>query len=149
MNDLERACEHFRHLLKQQQQRLENMCQNRTEFANKETVTLGIIAGDGIGPVIVSQAQRILEKLLAEEVEQGKIVIKEIHGLTIENRLALGQSVPEQVLQQIKSCDVLLKGPTTTPMGGTMESANLKCCARSARPLFPQPKITVFLNPLY
>jgi isocitrate dehydrogenase (NAD+) len=45
--------------------------------------------------------------------------------LTIENRQALGKSVPEDVLAQIKSCDVLLKGPTTTPMGGTMESANV------------------------
>ena len=29
------------------------------------------------------------------------------------------------MLADIKSCDVLLKGPTTTPMGGTMESANV------------------------
>ena len=33
--------------------------------------------------------------------------------------------VPEEVLEQIKACDVLLKGPTTTPMGGKMESANV------------------------
>jgi isocitrate dehydrogenase (NAD+) len=37
----------------------------------------------------------------------------------------LGVSVPADVLAEIKSCDVLLKGPTTTPMGGTMESANV------------------------
>ena len=29
------------------------------------------------------------------------------------------------MLREIKKCDVLLKGPTETPMGGTMESANV------------------------
>ena len=33
--------------------------------------------------------------------------------------------MPEDVLAQTKQCDVLLKGPTTTPHGGTMESANV------------------------
>ena len=33
--------------------------------------------------------------------------------------------MPEDVLAEIKSCDVLLKGPTTTPKGGTLESANV------------------------
>ena len=49
----------------------------------------------------------------------------QIDGLTIENRLAQGKAVPEDVLAQIKACDVLLKGPTTTPKGGNMESANV------------------------
>ena len=48
-----------------------------------------------------------------------------IDGLTIENRLALGKAIPDDVLAEIKKCDVLLKGPTTTPKGGTMESANV------------------------
>jgi isocitrate dehydrogenase (NAD+) len=73
----------------------------------------------------MEQAVRILQKLLAEDIASGKIVLKRINGLTIENRLSLGVSIPEDVLAQIKSCDVLLKGPTTTPMGGKMESANV------------------------
>ncbi len=67
----------------------------------------------------------MLEKLLATELAEEKVVLKKIEGLTIENRLALGKSVPDEVLAEIKACDVLLKGPTTTPMGGTMESANV------------------------
>ena len=39
--------------------------------------------------------------------------------------MAAGQAVPTETLAQIKACDVLLKGPTTTPSGGTMESANV------------------------
>ena len=97
----------------------------KTDFAHKEIVTVGIIDGDGIGPVIMAQAVRVLEKLLEKQIKSGKIVLKRIEGLTIENRMALSQSVPEDVLTAIKACDVLLKGPTTTPMGGTMESANV------------------------
>ena len=34
--------------------------------------------------------------------------------------------MPDDVLDEILACDVLLKGPTTTPMGGGLESANVK-----------------------
>ena len=67
----------------------------------------------------------MLSHLLKEEIAQKKVVIKNIEGLTIENRMALGESVPKDVLQAIKECDVLLKGPTQTPNGGNMESANV------------------------
>ena len=86
---------------------------------------IGVIGGDGIGPIIMAQALRVLEKLLQEERESGRVELRQIDGLTIENRLAQGKAVPEDVLAQIKACDVLLKGPTTTPKGGSMESANV------------------------
>jgi len=125
MNQIDRACEQFRTLLEEQLKRIENMNAEKTDFASKAVVTIGLIDGDGIGPIIVSQAERVLRALLADELEKGSIVIKKIDGLTIENRLAQGVSVPADVLAEIKTCDVLLKGPTTTPMGGTMESANV------------------------
>ena len=90
-----------------------------------KTITVGLIDGDGIGPIIMKQAERVLEKLLADDIASGRVVLKKIEGLTIENRLALGQAVPDDVLAAIKTCDVLLKGPTTTPKGGTLESANV------------------------
>ena len=90
-----------------------------------EKITIGIAGGDGIGPIIMAQAERVLTKILADEIGTGRIVLKKIDGLTIENRMAAGKAVPEDVLAEIKSCDVLLKGPTTTPKGGTMESANV------------------------
>ena len=123
--DINQACEHFRVLLEEQKKRLQNMNAEKVDFTKKETVTIGIIDGDGIGPIIMEQAARVLNKLLADEIARGSIVLKKIEGLTIENRLALGKSIPADVLEQIKSCDVLLKGPTTTPMGGKMESANV------------------------
>ena len=125
MKELDFACEQFRQLLTEQLARIENMNADKVDFARKAVITVGIIDGDGIGPIIMAQAVRILEKLLKDKLESGRVVLKRIEGLTIENRLALGKSVPEAVLAEIKACDVLLKGPTTTPMGGKMESANV------------------------
>ena len=62
---------------------------------------------------------------MKEETESGKAELVDIDGLTLENRLRSGASVPEDILEKIKTCDVLLKGPTETPKGGTMESANV------------------------
>ena len=125
MMDIQKACEAFRVLLEEQQARIAGANEEKKDFSKMETITVGIIDGDGIGPLIMAQAVKVLNLLLAEEIAAGKIVLKKIEGLTIENRLALGKSVPEDVLVEIKACDVLLKGPTTTPMGGTMESANV------------------------
>ena len=124
---IESAAEHFKALLQEQllrQQRMENAAPAK-DFAAMEKIVIGVIGGDGIGPIIVTQARRVLEKLLAEELACGKIELREIPGLTLENRLAQGCAVPPEVLSAIRACDVLLKGPTTTPKGGTLESANV------------------------
>lgn len=125
MNTIEQACEAFRILLEEQQQRIANQNMQKKDFTHQETITIGLIDGDGIGPLIMERATQILHLLLAREIASGKIILKKIEGLTVENRLALGESVPDAIMQQIKACDVLLKGPTTTPLGGTMESANV------------------------
>ncbi|MBQ0084113.1 MAG: isocitrate/isopropylmalate dehydrogenase family protein [Clostridiales bacterium] len=124
---IENACEQFKKLLEEQLKRVEIMenGESATDFSAKDKIVVGIVGGDGIGPIIVREAKRLLEVLLEDEIKSGKIVFKDIEGLTIENRLALGKAVPDDVLVQIKCCDVLLKGPTTTPKGGTMESANV------------------------
>lgn len=125
MNNVSTACEAFRVLLEEQLDRISKMDCEKTDFATKKVVTIGVVDGDGIGPIITSQATRVLKKLMADEIANGSIVVKEIQGLTIENRMAQNKAIPDDVLAEIKSCDVLLKGPTTTPHGGTMESANV------------------------
>ena len=123
--DVTKACESFRILLEEQLNRIANINTEKVDFSTKKCVTIGLVDGDGIGPVIMASARRVLETLLADEIAAGSVILKNIEGLTIENRLAQGKPVPEDVLAQIKACDVLLKGPTTTPMGGKMESANV------------------------
>lgn len=124
---IEKAAEHFKALLEEQlrrQERMERGAGNRN-FAGADKIVIGVVPGDGIGPIIMAQARRALEKLLAGELAKGRVALRDIGGLTIENRLEKGQAVPDEVLAEIKACDVLLKGPTTTPKGGSLESANV------------------------
>ena len=124
---IDSAVEQFRNLLTEQLARVEVLEKGAgaKDFATLPKVTIGVCGGDGIGPVIVDAARSVLEALLAEEIDAGRVELVPIEGLTIENRMQLGQSVPKDTLAAIRQCDVLLKGPTTTPKGGTMESANV------------------------
>ena len=126
-DQIKSAVEHYETLLRKQLARVDEMDRGASpvDLANKEKLVIGVIGGDGIGPIIVEQAKRVLDILLKDEIASGRVEIRQIEGLTIENRLSLGQSVPADTLAEIKKCDVLLKGPTTTPKGGTMESANV------------------------
>ena len=123
---IERAVEHFRALLEEQIKRVERMESASANAQTTKTKTVvGIVGGDGIGPIIVKEAARVLKALLADEISAGTLELRPIEGLTIENRLARGEAVPAEALEAIKGCDVLLKGPTATPKGGTLESANV------------------------
>ena len=121
----------FEAIVAQQLARVEKM-KSDTDFINYQAldkIIIGVIGGDGIGPAITAQAHRILERLLADEVKAGKVEFKVIDGCTIENRAAAGKAIPGDVLAEIKTCNVLLKGPTTTPRKGdqwaNVESANV------------------------
>lgn len=124
---IESAVSAFRTLLNEQLQRTEQMEHEpkSLRLCDKETLVIGFCAGDGIGPILTEQATRVLSHLLDKELKSGRVVLKEIEGLTLENRLAEQAAVPPATLAEIKQCDVLLKGPTTTPKGGTLESANV------------------------
>lgn len=118
----------FRNLLMDQLSRVMEMEENSRppkNFRELSRITVGICPGDGIGPIIMEQAERLLRVVLRDEISAGRIVLKPIEGLTIENRLQKMEAVPEDVLEEIRKCDVLLKGPTTTPKGGSLESANV------------------------
>ncbi|MBQ3078852.1 MAG: isocitrate/isopropylmalate dehydrogenase family protein [Clostridia bacterium] len=121
------AVSKFRKLLEEQIERSEKMrtAPEKKDFSKTQKIVVGTIDGDGIGPILMAQANRVLKVLLRDELASGRVEIREISGLTIENRIALGKSVPDDTMNAIKECDVLLKGPTTTPKGGSMESANV------------------------
>ena len=124
---IEAAKRHFETLLRQQLQRQERLAAGAEpkDYRKAEHIVIGLVDGDGIGPIIMREARRAAEKLLEEEIASGRVELRNVTGLTIENRLALGEAVPADTLAQIKACDVLLKGPTTTPKGGSLESANV------------------------
>ena len=92
--------------------------QEVTDFSKLETITIGVMPGDGIGPIIMEQALRVLNDLLAPEIASGRIKIRIIEGMTIERRAELNESLPEDVLAACKECNVLIKGPFVTPRAG-------------------------------
>jgi isocitrate dehydrogenase (NAD+) len=132
MNEaIERAKEHFGRLLEGQLARVEEMKRGEewTDFSTLSPIIIGVCGGDGIGPYISAEAQRLLENLLADEIASGKVTFRTIEGLTIENRAAQNKAIPDDVLAELKKCHVILKGPTTTPRKGdpwpNIESANV------------------------
>ncbi|MCU0860721.1 MAG: isocitrate/isopropylmalate family dehydrogenase [Methanomassiliicoccales archaeon] len=131
MAAIERAKEHFGKVVKEQMERVEQMkrASSWTDLSKKDRIVIGIVGGDGIGPYICAHARTVLEFLLGEEIAAGKVELRTIEGLTIENRVRLLKPLPPEVLVELKRCDVILKGPTTTPKKGdpwpNIESANV------------------------
>jgi isocitrate dehydrogenase (NAD+) len=128
---IEKAKTHFGRLLEEQMKRMERIksMPDWVDYKAIKPLRIGILAGDGIGPFIAAEAKRILDFLLHDGIRSGKVAIKDIEGLTIENRVAHHQSIPDDVLAEIKTFPVTLKGPTTTPRKGdpwpNIESCNV------------------------
>ena len=126
---LAKAQEQFAVMLEQQLARIERMKNQSvlTDYTKLDKVVIGILGGDGIGPFIAEEAERVLETLLADAVAAGKVEFRVLEGLTIENRAAHLKAIPDDVLAAIKECHVTLKGPTTTPEKGD-EWPNIESC---------------------
>ena len=128
---INKATIHFQKLLQDQLARVDRMStvEEQTDYAALNPIIVGILGGDGIGPFIAAEAQRVLESLLQVPLDAGKITFRVIEGLTIEKRAEVRQAIPGDVLEEIKECHVTLKGPTTTPRKGdpwpNIESANI------------------------
>lgn len=128
---VESAVEKYRELLYSQLERADEIkkIKDFTDYKSLDRIIIGVCGGDGIGPTITDAAEHILRRLLAKDVEEGKIEFRRIDGLTIENRVACGKAIPDDVLEQLRQCHVILKGPTTTPHKGdglpNIESANV------------------------
>ncbi len=137
---LKEAVAKFEQLVKEQNERSEKIKQQGDfiDYEKLDKLTIGVCGGDGIGPIITNEAARVLAFLLKEDVDNGKIEFKTIDGLTIENRVAANKAIPDDVMEELKKCPVILKGPTTTPQAGdpwpNIESANV--AMRKALDLF-------------
>ncbi len=125
------AREKFVKLIEGQLRRSERIKRQKEfiRYDQLEKILIGVVGGDGIGPIITMSAHRALKYLLRKEVQKGRVEFRIIDDLTIENRAQEMKPIPEGVLQKIKECHVILKGPTTTPREGdpwpNIESANI------------------------
>ena len=142
MNELqmENALAKFKQLLIEQDERNQKIksVKDFKDFKSLDKIVIGVCGGDGIGPIITKESARVLKFILKDDVESGKIIFKDIDGLTIENRAKVLKAIPDDVMEELKACDVILKGPTTTPQKGdgypNIESANV--AMRKALDLF-------------
>ncbi len=128
---IEKAKVHFAKIVIEQLERIERMkaSEEWTDYSKLDTIRIGIVGGDGIGPYICAHARTVLETLLKDQIASRKVELVTIEGLTIENRAKVLKAIPDDVLEQLKACHVVLKGPTTTPKKGdswpNIESANV------------------------
>ncbi|MCK5158853.1 MAG: isocitrate/isopropylmalate dehydrogenase family protein [Candidatus Heimdallarchaeota archaeon] len=130
---IKKATEHFEKLVREQLERVERMKHEPdwTDFSKLDKIIIGACSGDGIGPAITESAIIVLNFLLEPEIKTGKVELKRIDGLTIENRVKVMKAIPDDVLAELKECHTILKGPTTTPWKGNkygwpnIESANV------------------------
>jgi isocitrate dehydrogenase (NAD+) len=134
------SCEKFEAVIRSQLKRVQRMKDQGdfVDYSKLDKLIIGVCGGDGIGPVITGESERVLRYLLRDETESGKIELRRIDGLTIENRVKAMKAIPDDVLAELKACHVILKGPTTTPRAGdpwpNIESANV--AMRKALDLF-------------
>ncbi len=137
---IKNAVEKFEALVREQSDRSDAIKAQGdfVDYEKLDKIIIGVCGGDGIGPIITKESARVLEYMLADKVEAGKVEFKVIDGLTIENRVAANKAIPDDVMAELKACHVILKGPTTTPQAGdpwpNIESANV--AMRKALDLF-------------
>lgn len=139
-SQLDLACEKFRRILEDQLARVEDMKTQAdfVDYATLDKLIIGVCGGDGIGPIITREAERVLAFILDDMVRAGRVEFRTIEGLTLENRIAKNKAIPDDVMAELKACHIILKGPTTTPQKGSgmpnIESANV--AMRKALDLF-------------
>ncbi len=128
---ISKAQEHFAALVKSQLERAERMkaAQDWVDYSALNPIIIGFCWGDGIGPIISQETERVLQIIMEEEIRSKKVEFRTIEGLTIENRVKHMKAIPDNVLEELKACHVILKAPTTTPEKGgpwpNIESANV------------------------
>jgi len=80
---------------------------------------VALIPGDGIGPEVTAAARAV--------VDATGVGIEWIEcPAGADEALRSGETLPERVLEQIRSADAALKGPVGTPIGKGFQSVNVR-----------------------
>lgn len=111
--DIDRAKELFGELLAGQEGRIERMktAGSSPDYGKLDTIVIGYIPGDGIGPVIMEQALRVLRYLLRKPLADGRIELIEIPYMSLADRAEKMECIPAESMAVMEKCHVILKGP--------------------------------------
>ncbi len=75
---IDEAVERFRSLMEGQLERAKRIKEDKEfiDFEKLDTIVIGICGGDGIGPVITKESERVLAFLLKDEVAKCHVILK-------------------------------------------------------------------------
>ena len=76
-------------------------------MTTKRSINLAVIAGDGIGPEIITEAQRVLQR--ACELDSIRVDSTD-YKLGAEHWLKTGETLPESTMESLKQHDAILFG---------------------------------------
>jgi 3-isopropylmalate dehydrogenase len=80
------------------------------------TIDLAVIPGDGIGPEVIAEALKVLEKVVAGE----SVTLKQTHyKLGAQHWLQTGETLPDEVLSDLRTRDAILFGAVGAAPGDT------------------------------
>ncbi|WP_211878170.1 3-isopropylmalate dehydrogenase [Pseudarthrobacter albicanus] len=80
------------------------------------TIDLAVIPGDGIGPEVIAEALKVLEKAAAAE---GIVLAQTHYKLGAEHWLETGETLPEETLADLRTRDAILFGAVGAAPGDT------------------------------
>jgi 3-isopropylmalate dehydrogenase len=80
------------------------------------TINLAVIPGDGIGPEVIAEALKVLEKVVAAE---GVTLDQTHYKLGAQHWLETGETLPEEVLDDLRTRDAILFGAVGAAPGDT------------------------------
>ena len=86
---IDSAVEQFKTLLTQQIARQQEMEKNNevTDYQALDKIVIGICSGDGIGPIISKESERILNYILKDEINAGRLSFALLKVLPLKTAL--------------------------------------------------------------
>ena len=113
---IEAAQKQYGELLRKQLERVERLKNEPdwTDYSKLDKLIIGVCGGDGIGPYICNDARKVLEFLLADKIAAGKVEVRNIDGLTIERRVEVMKAIPDDTMEELKKCHVIIR-PVSVP----------------------------------
>ena len=114
MYDITMACDAFKKLIVQQLDRVAKIDKTKTDFTTKEVVNIGVIDGDGIGPIITQVMFSIPTAIFTEAflsfVGVGIALPQCSVGTLIEDGFNNITTLPYQILPPIIVLALLMLG---------------------------------------
>ena len=82
VEEIQVAVKHFEDILREQIERAKRIREEGDwiDYSKLKPIIIGVAGGDGIGPYITEQAQRVLEFLLQNEIQEGKVEFRKLRG---------------------------------------------------------------------